>query len=253
MDADDQSGSEAPVDSAQAGTPEGTRAGGEPAPVDEPTQSFPVGEPPMPERAARPQPEPVPIALDQIDEDTTFLVRELGELSHLATDLARLGQLYAVDLRPKGPDRYQVVTGFRRIAALRFLQRDKVLARVHAELPDEDALLMALASAIHTEPVSPEELSAAQQRLEQEGRLSSVAKDMLEKALAVEDEEGEGEEEQEVDADELADDVTERLGDINQDLALLADVFKDLDQERKEELIKQLRYAADLVAFLEGQ
>ena len=64
-------------------------------------------------------------------------------------------------------------------------------------------------------------------------------------------ESGEGGEE-EVDADELAGDVTVRLSDVNQDLSLLADVFRDLDKERQDALLEQLRYSSDLVAYLEG-
>ena len=60
-------------------------------------------------------------------------------------------------------------------------------------------------------------------------------------------------EEEEVDADELAQDIASRLGEVNQDLSLIADVFESLEPERKEELLKQLRYSAELVAFLEGR
>jgi hypothetical protein len=74
---------------------------------------------------------------------------------------------------------------------------------------------------------------------------------MLEKALATESSLGPEVIEEEVDADELAADVTTRLGDINQDLVLLAEVFGELDGERKSELLKQLRYSSELVTFLE--
>jgi ParB-like chromosome segregation protein Spo0J len=196
---------------------------------------------------------PAHIPLERIDEDTTFQIRPQGDLSALATDLARLGQLFPVDVRFKPPDRFQIISGFRRVAALRFLKRDRVLARLHTDLSDEDALLMALASAIHASPVDPEELEELKARLESEGRLTPIARDMLDKALVSPDESlaSETVEEEEVDADELAAEATQRLVDINQDLALLADVFADLDETRKQELITQLRYSADLVAWLE--
>ena len=116
---------------------------------------------------------------------------------------------------------------------------------------DAIALLLALASAIHASPVSPEELAARREKLEAEGRLTPIARDMLDKALATEDSLASETVEEEVDADELAVEATQRLVDINQDLALLADVFSDLDETRKQELITQLRYSADLVAWLE--
>jgi ParB-like chromosome segregation protein Spo0J len=194
---------------------------------------------------------PAHIPLERIDEDATFQIRPLGELSALATDLARLGQLFPVDVRFKPPDRFQIISGFRRVAALRFLKRDRVLARLHTDLSDEDALLMALASAIHSSPVSREELEAKREQLETEGRLTPIARDMLEKALATDDELASETVDEEVDADELAAEATQRLVDINQDLALLADVFADLDETRKQELLTQLRYSSDLVAWLE--
>lgn len=199
---------------------------------------------------------PEQLLLERVDVDDTFRVRpedELEDVSALAMDIARLGQLFPIDVRLKAPDRYQIVTGFRRVAALRFLQREKVLARLHADLSDEDATLMALASAIHGRQVDAEALTAARAWLEEAGRLSPTVRDMLEKALAKGDELAPESVEEEVDADELAADVTVRLGEINQDLSLLADVFAELDDERKQTLLTQLRYSADLVAFLESK
>jgi len=196
---------------------------------------------------------PALVALDHVLDDETFRIRPAGELTLLATDIARLGQLFPVDLRLVPPNGFQVVAGFRRVAALRFLQRDKVLARLHTDLDDEDALLMALAAAIHSVPVAAEELSALKDRLEGQGLLSAAARDMLEKALTVGEALAPEGPMVEIDADELAVDVTRRLGAINQDLALLADVFGSLDEAQRAELLDQLRYSSELVAFLEGQ
>jgi hypothetical protein len=253
--------SEAPASSpqqegtAEAGAAEaGTSEAPETASAQPPESAAPSG---VPETAAprrRGHVAPAHIPLERIDEDTTFQVRPVGDLSALATDLARLGQLFPVDVRFKPPDRFQIISGFRRVAALRFLKRDRVLARLHTDLSDEDALLMALASAMNASPVSREDLEAKRAQLEAEGRLTPIARDMFEKALATDDSLAPEtvEEEEEVDADELAAEATQRLVDINQDLALLADVFADLDETRKQELITQLRYSADLVAWLES-
>jgi ParB-like chromosome segregation protein Spo0J len=198
---------------------------------------------------------PAMIPLDRVDADDAFRFRDAADddVSALATDVARLGQLFPIDLRLKPPDRFQVITGFRRVAALRVLQREKVLARLHTDLSDADALLMSLAAAIHGREVGAEALEAARERLSAEGRLSPAARDMLSKALAKGDELGPEEIEEEVDADELAADVTVRLGQCNQDLSLLADVFEELDDARREELLTQLRYSVELVAYLEGK
>jgi ParB-like chromosome segregation protein Spo0J len=233
-------------------------------PAEPPAEPTPPEAPAAEERPTRSHVAPALVALDRVDDDGTFRVRPEGDIAGLATDVARLGQLFPVDLRLKPPDRFQVISGFRRVAALRFLQRDRVLARLHTDLSDEDALLLSLAAAIHRAPVSRDELSTLRARLEQEGRLTPTARDMLEKALAVGDPlapeafepegaAGEAEEEEEVDADELAADVARRLGAINQDLSALADVFASLDDDRRKELLTQLHYSADLVAFLEGK
>jgi ParB family chromosome partitioning protein len=192
------------------------------------------------------------VSSEQLEEDATFRIRPEGEISMLATDIARLGQLFPVDVRPSGPERYQIICGFRRVAALRFLKRDRVQVRIHEALSDEDALLLALAAAIHASPVDREELEAKRDQLEAAGRLSAATRDMLEKALATEDSLAPESMEEEVDGDELAADAAQRLGTLNQDLSLLADVFTSLDESRRAELLMQLRYSAELVAYLEG-
>jgi ParB-like chromosome segregation protein Spo0J len=245
-------------------------AAGVPAPVVEPQAEEALTAliaPPPPSAPQLPQVEETPlihkhfiapalIPLDRVDEDGDFRVRNPGELEDvdgLATDIARLGQLFPIDVRLRPPDRFQIITGFRRVAALRFLQREKVLARLHTDLSDTDAMLMSLASAIHSRNVGTEALSAVRAALEESGRLSPSARDMLDKALSAGDDLAPEQVEEEVDADELAADVTVRLGLANQDLSLLADVFTELDETRREELLKQLRYSSELVAFLESK
>lgn len=198
---------------------------------------------------------PALLALERLDDDQTFRIRpesDLEDVTALAIDIARLGQLFPIDVRLVPPDRIQVITGFRRVAALRFLQREKVVARLHTELSDADAMLMAIASAIHSRSVDAEALKAVQARLEEERALTPAARDMLAKALA-DDELAPENVEEEVDADELAADVTLRLSQCNQDLSLLADVFDQLDDEKRDALLTQLRYSSDLVAFLESK
>jgi ParB family transcriptional regulator, chromosome partitioning protein len=198
---------------------------------------------------------PALIPLERVDDDPAFRVRleeELEDVAALATDIARLGQLFPIDVRLRPPDHFQVITGFRRVAALRFLQREKVLARLHTDLDDGDATLMALAAAIHGRAVSSEALEATKARLEQAGRLTPAARDMLEKVLSPGPELGPEQVEEEVDADELAAEVTVRLGQVNQDLSLLADVFAELDEGRRSALLQQLKYSAELVEYLEA-
>jgi len=105
------------------------------------------------------------VPLEEIAPDPTFRLRETGDVSDLAVAIGRLGQLTPVELRPlPRPDgegrRFQVVSGFRRVEALRLLQRDRVLARVHPGLPDEDAWALALSGPAFGLPWSPADLDA---------------------------------------------------------------------------------------------
>ena len=212
---------------------------------------------PTPYLDRTPQVEERLVSLDLIDEDDTFQLRPAGDVGRLAMDLARLGQAFPVEVRLRdGSDRFQLVSGFRRVAALRFLRRTTVLARVHAQLSDEDALLVALAGILHAAAPTVEELEEIEARLGQEGRLSAAARDMLERARATEDDlapESVESDEEEIDADELATELTARIGELNQDLALLAPVFDALEPGQRAELLQQLRYAAELVAYFDEE
>jgi hypothetical protein len=214
---------------------------------------------------------PALIPLDRVEDDRTFLVRspaELEDVSSLATDLARLGQLFPIDVRVQAPDRFQLISGFRRVAALRFLQRDTVLARLHIDLSDADAQLMALASAIHGRAVEPGALVAVKERLEAAGRLSDNARTMLDKALETESqlgpEEVDGpeqpvapattpEDDGGVDPTELAWDITKRLGVVSEELGELSkpEFWSDVEPEARAALLQQLSYFADLGRWLE--
>ena len=114
--------------------------------------------------------EHVPLA--EIAADPTYRLREPGDVSELAAAIGRLGQLTPVDLRPLPAGagagegkRWQVVAGFRRMEALRLLQRERVLARLHPSLSDDDAWALALAGPLFTEPWSPSDLDGVASRL----------------------------------------------------------------------------------------
>ena len=127
------------------------------------------------------------VPLSAIAADPAFRLREPGDVGSLAASIARLGQLVPVELRPlpgasDGPVRYQVVAGFRRLAAVRLLARERVLARVHQRLDDEDAWSLALAQALLGEPLTGAELEALRARLD-ETRLAPWAEDLVDEAL----------------------------------------------------------------------
>ncbi len=109
------------------------------------------------------------IPLDAISPDTTFRLREPTGVPELASAIGRLGQLEPVDVRPLPADvraggdaghRFQLVAGFRRVEALRLLQRDTALARVHEGLSDQDAWAVALAGPLFVEPWKAADLDA---------------------------------------------------------------------------------------------
>lgn len=128
------------------------------------------------------------VPLEAVADDATFRLRDEGDVSGLAASIGRLGQLVPVELRPlagapEDPPRYQVVAGFRRLAALRLLARERVLARVHERLDDDDAWGLALGLALLAEPLLANELAALRERLAAAG-LAPWAADLVDDALA---------------------------------------------------------------------
>jgi hypothetical protein len=69
------------------------------------------------------------------------------------------------------------------MAALRLLQRDRVLARIHRELSHEDAWALALAKPLLAEPWLADDLEELRRRLPGTGA-AGWAEDLLEDALA---------------------------------------------------------------------
>ena len=127
------------------------------------------------------------VPLSAIDGDATFRLREEGDVSALAASLGRLGQLVPLELRPLpgsagAAPRYQVVSGFRRIAALRLLRRERALARVHPSFSDEDAWGLALSQALLTEPLDRAAVEGLRARLEPAG-VAPWAMELLDEAL----------------------------------------------------------------------
>jgi hypothetical protein len=228
------------------------------------------------------------VRLDEIAEDPQFQLREPGDVSDLATSLGRLGQLDPVELRlragtAEGEPRWQVVAGFRRIAALRLLQRDQVLARLHDHLADEDAWALALSQALLTEPLGAMELEALREKLRSAGAgwadelideaqvRAPVAPELresfhafLRQPRAVEEGAGEAVPGLEAEAgtdpgtvemtpEELAEDLSVRLYEVNQDLAAAYDAWPDLPAEGRRQILEQARYVAEILAHLETE
>lgn len=209
------------------------------------------------------------VPLAAIADDATFQLREVGEVGDLASSLGRLGQLVPVELRPlpgaaEGGPRYQVVAGFRRIAAVRLLRRDRVLARVHQAFSDEDAWGLALAQALLTAPIDPAAREALRERV---AAVAPWAADLLDRVdlepegapdAAAPGEAVPGEAPPaapapvEVTPEELANDLAARLYEVNADLAVAYEAWADLPPEGRRAIVDQARWIAALLPMLEA-
>jgi ParB family transcriptional regulator, chromosome partitioning protein len=230
------------------------------------------------------------VPLDAVSVDPTFRLREVGDVSALAASIARLGQLVPIELRAlpgagDGPVRFQVVAGFRRLAAVRLLGRSRVLARVHARLDEDDAFSLGLVQALLDAPLSPAELEALRARLGARGQTSwaeelieeaqaraappppaegteaADAEDLATAAAARVDEPGAtaraatpapAEAEVEVTPEELAADLAGRMWQVNQDVSLAVDAWDELPEEARRMILDQARYLAELYPYLAG-
>jgi ParB-like chromosome segregation protein Spo0J len=233
------------------------------------------------------------VPLASVSDDATFRLRDEGDVGPLAASIGRLGQLVPIELRPlpgagDGPP-WQVVSGFRRLAAARLLARERVLARVHRALADDDAWSLALAPALVAEPLLASELVALGERLAAERvapwaeelvgdavarapvdpRLRERFLEFLERAAAeagpAADQGRAGgahaeagtpadvaEATVEVTPDELAGDLAQRMFEVNQDLAVAFEAWADLPPEGRRMIVAQARYVAELLGLLEG-
>jgi len=188
------------------------------------------------------------LPLSQIDDDPAFRFRPEGDVGGLAQSLARVGQLLPVEVRLRGPGRWQLIAGFRRVAALHLLKREVVLARLHDSLSDEEALSMALAGAVSPRPLSRDELLALRERLETEGHYDPAAQEVLERAL------GEAPlppEPEEQDLDIFSRETATELASLSADMATLYESWNDVEPSVREQMRVQLRYLHDLLPFLE--
>lgn len=127
------------------------------------------------------------VELEEIAADETFRLRPDGDVTDLATAIGRLGQLVPVDLRPwpaaaSDGRRWQVVAGFRRLAASRLLARERVLARIHGELSDRDSWALALSEGLLHEPLAGQDLESLRERLRKTG-VAPWAEELVDEAV----------------------------------------------------------------------
>ena len=212
----------------------------------------------------------VHVPLEEIAPDLTFRLRDPGDVSELASAIGRLGQLTPVELRPlpgagEGK-RFQVVAGFRRMEALRMLQRERVLARVHPSLPDADAWALALAGNLFAEPWSPADLDAAagqvrahlpwaapalealRRRAGAKGATAPAAKAPAEKGPAAAPRTRPT-----GDPSSLAHSLAVRAHELNGDVAAAYEAWGAVPAEGRRLVLEQLRYLAQILPLLEKE
>lgn len=189
------------------------------------------------------------VPLSTIDPEEPFRLREPGDVTALATSIGRLGQLQPVELRrhpaaARGEARYQLVAGHRRLAAVKLLQRDRVLARLHPELPDREAWAIVSASALLEEPLGSTELGALREKLaaakvEWAGPLVEAA--LARAARGREDGAAAGEPAR----------LAQRLYEVNRALHAGLASWRTFPPEARAQVLAQLRFSAELLPYLE--
>lgn len=93
------------------------------------------------QRTAGPE---IELNISEVDaSDVTYRFRAQLQADGLVESIAERGQQEPVVVRSRQDGRYQLITGFRRVQALRALSVDTVLAFVRTDLSDEDAFALA--------------------------------------------------------------------------------------------------------------
>lgn len=106
----------------------------------------------------------VTLPLTDILDDHTFQYRLTTQVGSLAQDIQTRGQSTPIFVRPS-QGKYQLISGFRRFAATKELGREKILARVFADLDDYQATGLAISENLQREDFSDLEKAQVTQRM----------------------------------------------------------------------------------------
>lgn len=112
------------------------------------------------------------IETDLIDESDRFQLRypPYPNVDGLALDIKERGQTTPIFVRPKEDGRFELISGYRRMAAVRSLGAPMALARIFEALSDQDAYDLAISENQERENLTDIERAAACLRLQEEGR-----------------------------------------------------------------------------------
>lgn len=111
----------------------------------------------------------IPVSL--IDESDALRLRQAPypEIDKLAEELQRFGQTTPLFVRPKG-DRFELISGYRRLAALNKLQAPTALCRIYRTLDDSRAYDLAISENQDRESLTDIERADICLRLQKDGR-----------------------------------------------------------------------------------
>jgi len=121
------------------------------------------------------------VSLDDVDvEDDLWRLRPAAHLDLLIESIRMVGQRSPVVLRYKEEEkRWQVVSGFRRVEALRELGRLGVTARMYDEFSAEDAIHTAVLDNFFSTDLTGDHLDKFMERLRNEGVMSEESLEFL--------------------------------------------------------------------------
>lgn len=112
------------------------------------------------------------IPLDLVDESEWLCLRErpFPGVGRLASQIKKHGQTTPAFVRPAEEGRFELVSGYRRTAALRSIQAPTLLARIYRGLSDDDAYALAVSENADRDDLTSWERAKACQRLSAQGR-----------------------------------------------------------------------------------
>lgn len=207
------------------------------------------------------------VPLDAIEVPEVFRWRPVRGVAPLAEAIARDGQREPLVLRRRPGGRFDLVCGGRRLEALRLLRRHRALAVVHDDLSEADALYLALCDDLERDGLVGSERARVRARLAEAGHLDARLEALFDRAERLEAERAastqeapatpppgqETEDVEEVELEVLAARTRDQLADACNDLAVLWETWRDLDEGRQDDLIECVRYLAAMLPLLTGE
>jgi ParB/RepB/Spo0J family partition protein len=107
--------------------------------------------------------------IDLVESQRLKLRDEFPDIEGLAADIERHGQTTPAFVRPLANQRYELISGYRRRAALEYLNRETILARLFPDISDEEAERLAISENFQREELSDLEKARMCLRLKEQG------------------------------------------------------------------------------------